>query len=192
MRASGDCRGAGSGSFSSFLQLHTHWETVENPRAWLFRRVRNRAFNHHRDNKREILTGSEIESETLKSESPENVLQRMEAAGFLRTLLAELGAEDRKMVELKYYEDLKCRDIADRMGISVGNVGYRLHHILKELAVKLRQFALLECFLLQKKDRVRRPPKIRNSLKSGVHIFSRPHIRSIPFCCPLCGISLRF
>ena len=39
-----------------FLQLHNHWDNVENPTAWLYRSVRNRSYNHHRDHKREVLT----------------------------------------------------------------------------------------------------------------------------------------
>ena len=38
-----------------FLQLHTQWDDVDSPKAWLFRSVRNRAFKHIRDNKREVL-----------------------------------------------------------------------------------------------------------------------------------------
>ena len=37
----------------AFLRLHQHWETVEKPRPWLYRCVRNRALNHLRDHKRE-------------------------------------------------------------------------------------------------------------------------------------------
>ncbi len=125
-----------------FLQLHTHWETVENPKAWLYRSVRNRAYNHHRDNKREVFTDKIQEPQAEKSESPENVLQRMEASGFLRMLVSELSKDDRQLVELKYFEDLKYRDIAEQTGLSVGNVGYRLHHILKELATKLKQLGI--------------------------------------------------
>ena len=33
---------------------------------------------------------------------------------------------------------LSLADISERTGLSVSNVGYRLHHILKELASKLR------------------------------------------------------
>ena len=39
----------------AFLKLHEHWEEVEIPRAWLFRCVRNFAFNILRKNKRETL-----------------------------------------------------------------------------------------------------------------------------------------
>lgn len=124
-----------------FLQLHTNWNNVENPQAWLYRSVRNRAFNHHRDHKREVLVDGEKETAS-EGDTPEALLQRMEAAGFLRLLLAELEEADRQLVHLKYFEDLRYREISERTGLSIGNVGYRLHHILKQLAGKLRQLGI--------------------------------------------------
>jgi RNA polymerase sigma factor (sigma-70 family) len=127
----------------AFLQLHTHWDTVTNCKAWLYRSVRNRAYNHHRDNRREILT-DKTPPELCENagQTPENLLQRMEATGFLRLLLAELEPADRQLVELKYYENLKYTEISQKSGLSVSNVGYRLHHILKQLAGKLREHGI--------------------------------------------------
>ena len=123
-----------------FLQLHTHWDDVDSPKAWLFRSVRNRAINHIRDNQREILNsdGRDVESSIAEDETPEIMLLRMEAAGVLRQIVEELDETDRQLVKLKYFEGLKYRDISAKTGLSVSNVGYRLHHILKELASKLR------------------------------------------------------
>ena len=45
---------------------------------------------------------------------------------------------------LKYFVDLKYRDISAKTGLSVSNVGYRLHHILRELASKLRSLRIDE------------------------------------------------
>jgi RNA polymerase sigma factor (sigma-70 family) len=50
---------------------------------------------------------------------------RMEAAGTLRMLVAELPEKDRELVVLKYEQDLKYKEISERTGLSVGNVGYR-------------------------------------------------------------------
>jgi RNA polymerase sigma factor (sigma-70 family) len=125
-----------------FLLLHANWDSVENPQAWLYRSVRNRAYNHHRDHRRELLADGSGELEPDHHETPETLLQRMEAAGFLRLLLAELEDGDRQLVRLKYFEDLRYRDISERTGMSIGNVGYRLHHILKQLADKLRQLGI--------------------------------------------------
>lgn len=127
-----------------FLQLHRHWADVEQPRAWLFRSVRNRSYNHQRDNKREILTDDDQEtsSPNAEDETPDALLLRMEAAGYLRLIVEELDDVDRQLVQLKYFDDLKYRDISDQTGLSISNVGYRLHHILKELSDKLRQLGI--------------------------------------------------
>ena len=125
-----------------FLLLHANWDSVENPQAWLYRSVRNRAYNHHRDHRREVSADGVGDQEPDHQETPEALLQRMEAAGFLRLLLAELEDGDRQLVRLKYFEDLRYRDISERTGMSIGNVGYRLHHILKQLADKLRQLGI--------------------------------------------------
>ena len=121
-----------------FLQLHRHWDDVETPRAWLFRSVRNGAYKHIRK-KREVLGGgdADLHSADAEEETPEVVLSRMEAAGALRQILEELSETDRQLVKLKYFEGLKYREISDKTGLSIGNVGYRLHHILKELSGKL-------------------------------------------------------
>lgn len=125
-----------------FLQLHQHWDEVLNPRAWLYRSVRNRSLNHLRDNRREVLPDPDHAPEPATETTPHADLSRLEATGHLRLLLAELEAPDRELIRLKYEEDLKYREIAERMSLSVGNVGYRLHHILKLLAAKLHQLGI--------------------------------------------------
>jgi RNA polymerase sigma-70 factor (ECF subfamily) len=56
----------------------------------------------------------------------------------VRLFLAEMPPEDRNLIQLKYHDGLRYRDISRRTGLSVGNVGYRLHHVLKGLADSLR------------------------------------------------------
>ncbi|TWT94624.1 RNA polymerase sigma factor [Stieleria varia] len=123
-----------------FLQLHRNWDDVDSPRAWLFRSVRNASYNHFRSNKREVLLGKdrEIEPKADDGETPDAAMQRMEATGALRQILEELDEGDRQLVRLKYFQGQKYRDISQETGLSIGNVGYRLHHILKELAGKLK------------------------------------------------------
>jgi len=122
----------------AFLKLHKHWEEVENHRAWLFRCVRNLALNHIRDHKREV-SEEAGKGAAAKTPAPDVAVGRLEAAGTLRMLVAELPEKDRELVVLKYEEDLKYREISERTGLSVGNVGYRLHHVLKGLAEALRR-----------------------------------------------------
>ena len=125
----------------AFLKLHGHWEEVEQPRAWLYRCVRNLALNHIRDHARE--TSLDPEHDTpAQDDIPEELLGRLEAVGTLQLLLAEMDPEDRELITLKYQEGLKYQQISQRTGISVGNVGYKLHHLLKDLADSLRSLGI--------------------------------------------------
>lgn len=62
----------------------------------------------------------------------------MEAIGMVRLLLADMPIEDRELIRMKYHEGLKYGEISARTGLGVGNVGYKLHHLLKGLADTLR------------------------------------------------------
>ena len=120
----------------TFLRLHQLWSEVENPRAWLYRSLRNLALNHLRDHARE--TPLDESSQLAEGDHPSELLGQMEAVGLVRMLLAEMSDDDRKLIRMKYHDDLKYHDISQRTGISVSNVGYRLHHLLKGLASTLR------------------------------------------------------
>jgi RNA polymerase sigma-70 factor (ECF subfamily) len=124
----------------AFLRLHAHWDEVVHPRAWLYRSVRNLALNHLRDHKRE--SGEEPPETADEARGPDGHLARLEAAGAVRMLLAEMKEEDRQLIQLKYQQNLKYDQISKRTGLSVGNVGYKLHHLLKGLGEGLRRLGV--------------------------------------------------
>ncbi|MGE9267923.1 MAG: RNA polymerase sigma factor [Verrucomicrobiales bacterium] len=124
----------------AFLKLHGHWGEVELPRPWLYRCVRNLALNVIRKSRREEVS-DELEGRD-SGERPDEECRRMEALGQVRMLLAEMGRRDREMIHLKYFEEKKYAEIAEKTGLSVGNVGYRLHHLLKEMAESLRKLGI--------------------------------------------------
>lgn len=125
----------------AFLRLHREWETVENPRAWLFRCVRNLALNALRDTAREIPSAAPPERGDPAPAAPEE-LARFEACGALRMLVAGLPETDRQVVELRYIQHLSYAEIARATGLTTGNVGFKLHHILKTLAAGLRELGI--------------------------------------------------
>ncbi|MGA2693585.1 MAG: sigma-70 family RNA polymerase sigma factor [Opitutaceae bacterium] len=121
----------------AFLRLNREWGRVENPRGWLYRTVRNLALNHIRDAHPETPLDEEG---ALPDDAPQRDLPgRSEAIGTVRMLLAEMPEEDRDLVRLKYQDELKYHEISKRTGLSVGNVGFRLHHILKRLLDGLKR-----------------------------------------------------
>jgi RNA polymerase sigma-70 factor (ECF subfamily) len=122
----------------TFLRFHQVADEVENPRGWLYRSLRNLALNHLRDRPAESALDEE-RAPAHDAQLPAETLGREEAVGLVRLLLAEMPAEDRHLIQLKYHEELKYQEISRRSGLSVGNVGYRLHHLLKGLAESLRR-----------------------------------------------------
>jgi len=122
-----------------FLQLHARWDQVHEPRAWLFRSIRNRAFHYLRKSRRETLGSDDDVAQIANSsdETPDELIARMETVANLRQLVSQLPEKDRRLVQLKYYEGLKYRDISQRTGLTISNVGFRLHQVLKKLAAGL-------------------------------------------------------
>lgn len=122
-----------------FLALFENFDEVANPRAWLYRAIRNKALNEIRKRRREVIDEQAGEGKDDQREAPNEVLGRMEAAGQLQLLMAELAPRDGELVRMKYFEGLDYKEIAQRSKMTVGNVGYRLHHVLKGLADGLRK-----------------------------------------------------
>jgi RNA polymerase sigma factor (sigma-70 family) len=121
----------------AFLRLQRIWGQVDNPRGWLYRSVRNLSLNHIRDARHETLLDEERASQ--EECLPREMMGRSEAIGAVRMLLAEMPDEDRSLITLKYNEGLKYQEISERTGLTVGNVGFRLHHALKRLLDGLKR-----------------------------------------------------
>lgn len=124
----------------AFLKLHNHWDEVANPRAWIFRTARNLSLNYIRDHKKE--QSGEDEDHSDDGVGPMDKLARMEVVGAVRLLISELPDEDRRLIQLKYDDELKYEEISKATGLSVGNVGYKLYHVLRKLSASLRKMGI--------------------------------------------------
>lgn len=122
----------------AFLKLHKHWNDIATPRAWLYRATRNLCLNHLRKHKRETLSDTPDANENPSQFHPDDDLGRMEAIGTLRILIEELPPADRDLIRLKYHDGLTYATIGQQLKLGTGNVGYRLHHLLKHLSQALQ------------------------------------------------------
>ncbi len=125
----------------AFLKLHQHWQAIETPRAWLYRATRNLCLNHLRKHQRESLSETSDENES-PSDKPDEQLGRMEAMGTLKILIEELPAADRELIQLKYHDELSYGNIGEQLKLSAGTVGYKLHHLLKQLSESLKKYGV--------------------------------------------------
>jgi RNA polymerase sigma-70 factor (ECF subfamily) len=128
----------------AFMKLHAQFEEVKEPRRWLYRTVHNLSLNHRRDAAKIValdLTGkgtSVTASETADPQPlPDEQIARWEGIGLVRLSVETLDERSRELIRLKFNEELSYKEISARTGLTLGNVGYLLHHALKAIADEL-------------------------------------------------------
>ncbi|MES2463653.1 MAG: sigma-70 family RNA polymerase sigma factor [Armatimonadota bacterium] len=106
-------------------------------RTWLYRITLN-TVSRHRSGPRERLPEYGEVAAPL-SDQPEERLLRAEGAPALREALAALPEEFRIPLVLQVYEEMKCREIADLLGLPLGTILSRLHTARKRLLTHLSE-----------------------------------------------------
>ena len=137
----------------AFMKLHAQFDEVREPRKWLYRTVHNLALNHRRAAGKIVplekpAWGSTEErrdnDETADPQPlPDEQIIRLEGIGLVRLSVETLDDRSRELIRLKFNEGLSYKEISARTGLSVGNVGYVLHHALKEIAEELAKNGLV-------------------------------------------------
>ena len=132
----------------AFMKLHAQFDQVEQPRRWLYRTVHNLALNHQRASGRNVplATGGEEggEGETADPQPlPDEQIVRWEGIGLVRLSLETLDERSRELIRLKFNDDLSYKEISTRTGLTVGHVGYLLHHALKAMAAELAKIGVM-------------------------------------------------
>jgi RNA polymerase sigma-70 factor (ECF subfamily) len=95
---------------------------------WLATIVRNEAFRQ----RARVRPDPIATIETFEGAEDERVVATVERAD-LHAALKHLNANDRKLLQLRYDEDLTHTAIARRLGIPEGTVKVRLHRVRKKL-----------------------------------------------------------
>ncbi len=127
----------------AFMKLHTQFQKVLTPQPWLYRTVHNLAVDHQRRTNRLVLMGDGKDDDAPANDTadsqpmPDEQIARWEGIGLVRLVLETLDDRSRELIRLRFHEDLSYKEIAERTGLTVGHVGYLLHHALKAMAVEL-------------------------------------------------------
>lgn len=125
--------------------------------TWLFRIALNNCIDHARRKRLRIQPAGDTYAtetgETLPHErrpdsalTPEEELIRSQKIGLMRALLTRLSPEHRAMIEMRFYEDLRYDEMAERLDLPVGTVKARLHRA-KEALYKMLQAPGAEAYL---------------------------------------------
>jgi RNA polymerase sigma-70 factor (ECF subfamily) len=124
----------------SFLRVMAKLGELRDPsvfRGWLLRIGAHLALNHIRDHARFVSDDDQSERAS-PADNPQSALaidrlEEAEAAAALRGAIAELPTKQRMTVELRLYEDLPFRDIAEALGISEGAAKVNFHYAVRRL-----------------------------------------------------------
>ena len=134
----------------AFMKLHAQFESVQTPRRWLYRTVHNLALNQRRQGAKIVALHPGSHEESTPEDHtpdpaplPDEQIIRLEGIGLVRICLATLEPRTRELIRLKFNEELSYQEISTRTGLSVGNVGYLLHHALKTIGVELAKTGVL-------------------------------------------------
>jgi RNA polymerase sigma-70 factor (ECF subfamily) len=128
----------------AFMKLQAQFDEVREPRRWLYRTVHNLALNHRRQSAKIVpltpLVGG-LRDDTADTVDPQPLpdeqIARWEGIGLVRLSLQTLDERSRELIRLKFTDELSYKEISARTGLTVGNVGYLLHHALKTVAAEL-------------------------------------------------------
>ena len=112
-------------------------------KAWLYRVCRNRSLDVLRKEQR-MEFGHDILLDQITADNPDpgHSSDLHELANRAWELIEQLPPNQREVLKLKFQHDSSYQQIADITGLSVGNVGFILHHSLKKLRHQLQQPSL--------------------------------------------------
>jgi len=134
----------------AFMKLHAQFEHVRDPRHWLYRTVHNLALNQRRQTSRIVPLQPAAEADSgagLEAADPQPLpdeqIVRLEGIGLVRLSLEALDERSRELVRLKFNDGLSYKAIGERTGLTVGHVGYLLHHALKAIAAELARIGIV-------------------------------------------------
>ncbi|MCH8049449.1 RNA polymerase sigma factor [Patescibacteria group bacterium] len=121
--------------FMKVLQNFHSYDPKRSQTAWVMTIARNHLINHYRDRK-EVIDVDEISFKLEGSDGREDI-ERLDDQATLQKAMSELDAKDRQLIELKYLQGYRYKEIAGIIGKSAGAVRVEAHRAMKKLKAKL-------------------------------------------------------
>lgn len=127
----------------AFTRFFKEEKTVREPKAWLYRTTRNLCISYLRKNGRVQTVGEEEQMDFFEGSgdgeaNPARQMERKEARGRVRHALSMLPEDLRELIRMKFDEKMSYKAISEKSGLSVSNVGYKLHSVIKDLAIDMK------------------------------------------------------
>jgi len=112
--------------------------------SWLFTVCRNRCLDILRKDRRMTRINENVEKNRPdKAATPPVAAENHERSGQLALALEGLPDSQQEVLRLKFQNDFTYRQIAEITGLTVANVGFRIHSGLKSIREKLTSAGLI-------------------------------------------------
>jgi len=127
----------------AFLRFSRQKDEILEPKAWLYKTLRNLAVSFLRKNNRLQRTVDEDQLDFLDSMNRQvesnliTDLEKNEAISRVKHSISLLPNESAEILRLKFDHQKSYAEISEATGLSLSNVGYKLHHIIKDIAHEL-------------------------------------------------------
>lgn len=133
-----------------FINLWEKRENIDSQKSiqsYLFTSVRNRCFNYIRDNKKYRSKVLDIDTIDLESDITIEDFDLKELEGKIASILNNLPDKCRIVFKMSRFKNMKYKEIAEEMDISVKTVEAHMSKALKSFRNELKGYALV-LFLL--------------------------------------------
>lgn len=134
----------------AFVRLHAEFDSVRDPRRWLYRTVHNLALNQQRRDRKVVPLHPPAEEPSASDLDltdpellPDEQIARLENIGLVQLSLHTLDERSRELVQMKFTEGLSYKEMSERTGLSASHVGYLLHHALKAIEAELAKSGVM-------------------------------------------------
>ncbi|HEY3345551.1 MAG TPA: sigma-70 family RNA polymerase sigma factor [Anaerolineaceae bacterium] len=138
-RMTGDPQEAEDAAQETFLRAYQNLKRYDQQRSfatWLLSIAAHYCIDQIRRRKAMVLSLDILPDETIPDADPgpEKLAGRSEEQRLLRSILDQLGPQDRAAVVLRYWYDLSDEEIGQALSLTVSAVKSRLHRARRELA----------------------------------------------------------
>ena len=125
---------------SVWLQVHRQLSSLRSPRAfrvWIYRIAHHRAVSALRRRTRRPVLFDDPPIEQVSGDVAEE--SQLEAAELVHKALAALSVDHRRVLTLRFLEDMSIEDIADVLECSTGTIKSRLHYARSALRRRIEE-----------------------------------------------------
>lgn len=118
-------------TFCKIVDNIKHFDERQNGKAWISKITQNEAYNVNNSEKKHSHMSLDVVSEEIACTTDDT--KGLEFVADLQKALSKLDEKDRKIVELRIFEDLTFEEIAHKLDMHVGTV----HKIFKRSVKKI-------------------------------------------------------